>query len=234
MLKLMNAQRLSALAAITHGGAGSITGAMSMIADIVRVEIDWQLFVMRPSSSLNPVATSARAAASEPRSRQTDTRPGIPHPASAPPVGAGASPKVVVPGTSSQQRDRHHPLMKRKRSMAEVFEAGTQVETQSPRPPPLKRTKSSSNGIYGSYYHPPPYCPVPPRRSTALEAKGGGGQEQAVPRRPPTPRLRLESRPAPKLVPYCGLWERLGGRNTPSFFSDDHDEDRGRPPRRRL
>jgi len=142
---------------------------------------------------------------------------------------ADAVPKVVVPGASSQQRDRHHPLMKRKRSMAEVFEAETQVETQqSPRPPPLKRKKHSSNGVYGSYYHLPPYCPVPPRRSTALEAKGGRGQEQAVSRRPPTPR------PAPKLVPYCGLWERLGGRNTPSFYSDDHDEDRGRPPRRRL
>src|SRR5258708_3990799 len=97
MLKLMNAQRLSALAAITHGGVGSITGAMSMIADIVRVEIDWQLFVMRPSSSLNlnPVTTSTRAAASEPRSRQTDSRPGIPVPASAP-VDADAVPKVVV------------------------------------------------------------------------------------------------------------------------------------------
>lgn len=226
MLKQMDAQAFSTFAMITCGNLGGLRAAMSMIANIVRVEIDWQLFLMRPLSSLNAVATSSRTAASEQRHPQPGSRSNIPAPAPAP-VRAGAN--VVVPGARGQ---RHQE--KRKRSMAEVFEAETEAEAQPPRPPPEKRVKYGSSRGHGSS------CPSPSRRSTALEENGGGSgiQERASPRRPPTPRPRPEVRPAPTLIeaaPYCGLWERLGGRNVPSWsYSDDHDETRGRAPRRRL
>jgi hypothetical protein len=229
MLKLMDGQAFSTFAAITCGNLGGIRAAMSMIANIVRVEIDWQLFLMQPLSSLNAVTTSSRPAASEQRQPQPDSRSGIPAPASAP-VRAAAN--VVVPGARGQ-RDHHHYPKKRKRSMAEVFEAETQAEAQTPRPPPQKRVKHGSSRRYDSH------CPTPPRRPTTLEEKSGDvGQERFAPRRPPTPRPRPEPRPAPTLIeaaPYCALWERLGGRNVPSWsYSDDHDENRGRAPRRRL
>jgi hypothetical protein len=220
MLKLMDAQTFSTFAMITCGNLGGHRAGMSMIANIVRVEIDWQLFLMRPLSSLNAVATSSRPAASEQRRPQPGSRSDIPAPAPAP-VRAGAN-------GARGQRDHHQG--KRKRSMADVFEAETEAETPPPRPFPEKRVKYGSSRGYGSY------CPSPPRRSTAPEEKGGGGgvQERAAPRRPPTPRPR----PAPTLIeaaPYCALWERLGGRNVPSWsYSDDHDENRGRAPRRRL
>jgi hypothetical protein len=229
MLKLMDAKAFSTFAAITCGNLGGIRAGMSMIANIVRVEIDWQLFLMRPSSSLNTVAISSRPAAPEQRHTQPGSRSGIPAPAPAL-VRGGAN--VVVP-VARGQRDHHHRPGKRKRSMAEVFEAETQTETQAPRPPPGKRIKYGSSRAVGSHYS------SPPRRSTALEKKGGGvGQERAAPRRQPTPRPRPEPRPAPTLIeaaPYCALWERLGGRNVPFWsYSDDHDETRGRAPRRKL
>lgn len=226
MLKAMDGKAFSTFAGITCGNLGGIRAAMSMIANIVQVEIDWQLFLMRPLSSLNTIATSARPAASEPRRRKPSSRSGIPTPAVAP-VRVGANVVVVVPGARGQ---RDH-LGKRKRSMAEVFEAETEAEAQPPRPPPEKRVKYGPSRGHGSY------CPTPLRISTTLEQKGGGGgQTRSPPRRPPTPRPR--PRPASILIesaPYCALWERLGGRNVPSWsHSDDHDEDRGRSFRRRL
>ena len=235
MLKLMDAQTFSTFAAITCGNLGGLEATMSMIAKIVRVEIDWQLSIMRPLSSPNAAVTSTRPAAPKQRRPQpSSSRPEIP----AALLRAIAN-AVVVP-VARGQLDRRHHLRKRKRSMAEVLEAETEAERQPPRPPPEKRVKySSPSRGYG------PFCPSPPRRSTALEEKGGGGvvvQERAVPRRPPTPRPRSrpESRPAATLIeaapsPYCALWERRGGRNVPSLSSsDNHDEDRGRAARRRL
>jgi len=229
MLKLMDAQAFSTFAAIACGNLGGIRAGMTMIANIVRVEIDWQLFLMQPLSSFNAITTSSRPAASKPRCLQPGSRSDIAAPALAP-VRTGAN--VVVPGARGK-RDHYHLPGKRKRSMAEVFEAETQAETQHPRPPPGKRVKYGSPRGYGSYY------PTPLRRSTALEEKGSGvGQEPAAPRRPSTPRPRPEPRPAPTLIeaaPYCALWKRLGGRNIPSWsYSDDHDENRGRAPRRWL
>ena len=231
MLKLMDAQTFTTFSVIACGNLGGHRAAMSMIANIVRVEIDWQLFIMQPLSSLNVVVTSARPAASEQRHHKPGSRSDIP--ASAPaPVRAPAN--VVVPG-SRGQRDHHHHSGKRKRSMAEVFEAETQAEAQPPRSPPKKRVKHDSSRGYGSYRP----APLRLKISTALEEKGGGvGQERAAPRRPPTPRPQPEPRPEPTLIeaaPYCALWERLGGRNVLSWSSsDEHGEDRGRAPRRRL
>jgi hypothetical protein len=227
MLKLMDAKAFSTFAAITCGNLGGLRAAMDMIAAIVRVEIDWQLFVMRPLSSLNAVATSSRPAASEQRRPQPGRRSDISAPALAP-VRTGAD--AVAPG-ARVQREHRHRQGKRKRSMAGVFEAETEAERQPPRPPPEKRVKYGSSRDYSSHR------PASPRRSTTLEEKAGGiGQERAAPRRPPTP--RPEPRPAPTLIeapPYCGVWERLGGRNVPSWFhNDDRDEDRGRALRRRL
>ena len=229
MLKLMDAQAFSTFAAITCGHLGGLWAAMTMIAGIVRVEIDWQLFVMQPLSSLNAVATFPRPAASEQRRPQPASRSDISAPALAQ-VRAGAN--AAVPGVRVQRDHRHHQG-KRKRSMAEVFEAETEAERQPPRPPPEKRTKYSPSRGNSSQR------PASPRRSTALDEKGGGlGQERAAPRRPPTPRPRPEPRPEATLIeaaPYCCLWKRLGGRNVPSWpYNDNHDDDRGRAPRRRL
>jgi len=226
MLKRMNAQDFSAFAAIAHGGVGGIGAAISMIADIVRVEMDWQLFLMRPLSPPSAVAPSSRPAASEKRRRQPGSRSGIPAPAPSP-VAAGET--VIVPGARGQS-DHHHNLRKQKRSMADVFEAETETETRRDprRPPPEKRTKYSPSKGCGSHR------PAPPRRSTPLEENGGSGQERAEPRRPPTPRPRRESTLV-EAAPYCGLWARLGGRNVTSWsYNDHHDEDRGRAPQRRL
>jgi len=259
MLKLMNAQEFSAFAAIAHGGGVGATGtAISMIADIVRVEMDWQLYLMRPLSSPPPpttgraVVASTRPAASEQQQQQErrrrrqsgSSRSGIPVPV--PAAGATMAAADIVPGAprGRQQRDHHHhhhhhrDLGKRKRSMADVFEAETEAETLVPplrgrHLPEKKRTKYSPSKCYGSPYYP---TTTSPRRSAAAameeekeEEKCGGGLGRAEPpRRPPTPRPRAE----PTLVepaPYCGLWARLGGRNVTSeswFYNDD--EDRGR------
>ena len=229
MLKLMDAQAFSIFAAITCGNLGGLEAAMSMISNIVRVEIDWQLFLMHPLSPLNTIATSARSTALEQPCPQTGSRSNIP--ASDPaPVRVGAN--VVVPGTRGQRDPQRH-LGKRRRSMAEVFEAETEAERQPPRSPPKKRVKRGSSRGHSPY-------PTPPKISTAIEEKSGGiGQERAGPRRPPTPRPRPRPEPRPatliEAAPYCALWERLGGRNVPSWSSsDDHDEDRGRAARRRL
>jgi hypothetical protein len=232
MLKLMDAQAFSTFAAITCGHLGGLWAAMAMIAGIVQVEIDWQLFVMQPLSSLNAVATFPRPAASEQRRLQPASRSDISAPALAR-VRANANANAAVPGVRVQRDHRHHQG-KRKRSMAEVFEAETEAERHPPRPPPEKRIKYGPSRGKGSH------CPpASPRRSTALEEKGGGlDQERAAPPRPPTPRPRPEPRPAPTLIeaaPYCCLWKRLGGRNVPSWsYNDNHDDDRGRAPRRRL
>lgn len=228
MLKLMDSQAFTTFAVITCGNLGGLRAAMSMIANIVRVEIDWQLFVMQPLPSLNAPVTSTRPAASEQPHPQRGNRSDIP--ASVPALLRAGPNVVVVPGARGQ-RDRRHSG-KRKRSMAEVFEAETLAEAQPPRSPPRKRVKhGSSKG----------HCPVPLKISIAVREKGGAvGQERAAPpRRPPTPRPGPEPRPEPRLIdapPYCALWERLGGRNVPSWSStgDNHGEDRGRAPRRRL
>lgn len=235
MLKLMDAQAFSTFAAITCGHLGGLWAAMDMIAGIVRVEIDWQLFVMQPLSSLNAVATSRRPAASEQRRPQPASRSDISAPAIAR-VRAGANANAAIPGVRVQRDHRHHQG-KRKRSMAEVFEAETEAERQPPRPLPEKRMRYSPSRGNGSHY------PASPRISTALEGKGGGlGQERVAPCRPPTPRPRPEPRPEPRpaptlieAAPYCCLWNRLGGRNVSSWsYNDNHDDDRGRAPRRRL
>jgi len=50
-----------AYADITSGAVGSGTAAMSMIADIVKGEINWQLHVMRPSPSVTTTTAHRRA-----------------------------------------------------------------------------------------------------------------------------------------------------------------------------
>jgi hypothetical protein len=99
-----------------------------MIADIniVRVGIDWQLFLMRPHYL--PSTPSPPPLAPLPPTNAAPSRSGIPAPVPAL-VRAGAN--VVVPGARGQ-RDHYHRPGKWKRtlawSMAEVFEAETQTE----------------------------------------------------------------------------------------------------------
>jgi len=59
--KHMGAYTFSAYADITSGAVGSGRASMSMIADIVKGEIDWQLSVMRPSSSVTTTTAHRRA-----------------------------------------------------------------------------------------------------------------------------------------------------------------------------
>jgi len=187
-------------------------------ADIARAEIDWQLLLMRPlsvsSRSINPIATSARAAASAQqrqhrRRHQLSSRLGI-----SAPMRAGGG--VVPADDNEQQRDRDllHLLGKRMRSLADVAEA-----LDAPRPPPEKRAKYCSRGSSSRL------SAGAPKRSTAPEEKGGGSRERekAAPRRPPPspPRPRLRSVMAEADAPNCALWKRLGGRNVPSWNYGD-------------
>lgn len=223
MLKLMNAQAFSAFAAITYAAVGSGRAAMSMIADIARAEIDWQLFLMRPLSSINAVATSARAAASaqrRPRPRPGSSRLSVPAP-----VGVGVGTRAgIVPAASGRHDHPHHPVLgKRRRSPAEVAEAEREAP-DSPRPPPEKKAKcNSSEGCSFSY-------PWPPRISSMTPQEGTWEQRRApASRRPSTPRPQQAAQA--EAAPDCTLWEPLRGRNvSPCYYSDDRDESKGRAP----
>jgi len=59
--KHMGPYTFSAYADITSGAVGSGRASMSMIADVVKGELDWQLFVMQPSSSVTATTALRRA-----------------------------------------------------------------------------------------------------------------------------------------------------------------------------
>ncbi|KAF8477743.1 hypothetical protein DFH94DRAFT_91334 [Russula ochroleuca] len=217
MRKLMDAQAFSAFAAITYAAVGNGRAAMSMIADVARAEIEWQLLLRRPLSVLNAIAV---ATSLQRRRRGTSLTVSIPAPVRA---GRGAS---VAPAASGQ-RDLLLPLLpllgKRRRSIAELAEAA--MAPDSPRPKKAKCGGSASGGFL-------------------LSAPASASAPAS--RRPSTPRPRPRPRPRPALAgaeaeaeievaPYCALWESLGSRNGPSrCYSDDRDEGRGRASRRKL
>lgn len=68
MLKRMDAEALSAYSAVVYAALGSDRAAMSLIADIAKREIDWQLALLRPMYTvlrppLGPPAPQSAAAA---------------------------------------------------------------------------------------------------------------------------------------------------------------------------
>lgn len=227
MLKRMDAQTFSAFAAITYSAVGSERATMSMITDMARKEIEWQMFVKGPLSFINAVAIHAHRQ----RRRHPSLRmkiPTLPKRAGAggngnvrlnvvhPPAGTGAS----------GPRDHARRLLgKRRRSQAEVAETETRAP-DTPRPPPEKRAKRVSEDPY----------PFPPRLSAmaynpVCEEGGGPDRRLSIP--------RVQPRPAPVLdedSPFFVVRERLGARNVPvpsGCPGDGGGEGRGRALRRR-
>lgn len=235
MRKLMNAQAFSAFAAITYGAVGSGRAAMSMIADVARAEIDWQLLLMQPLSSLNAVAIAAALSSSARRSR----RPGSGLTFSIPPPVRPGARASVVPLAAKGQRDPFLPslpfplplplplLGKRRRSLTPELAEGP---PDSPRPKKAKCGGSGSGGFLllseraapAFTSAPAPRRPRPRPRPLPRPALAGAGAE-------------AEAEVEIEVEPYCALWERLGARNGPSWcYSDDRDEGRGRTSRRKL
>lgn len=224
MRKLMNAQAFSAFAAITYGAVGSGRAVMSMIADVARAEIDWQLLLKQPLSSLNAVAIAAAFSPSARRSRRPGS--GLTLSISAP-VRPGARAGVVPPAASGR-RDPFLPslpfplplLGKRRRSpMPELAEGAP----DSPRPKKVKIGGDSGPGgflLLSERAAPVPRRPRPRPRPRPTLAGAGAEAEAEV---------------EAEVASYFALWESLGARNgRPWCYSDDGDEDRGRTPRRKL
>lgn len=117
-LKRMDAEALSAFSAVVYTALGSARAAMSMIADIARREIDWQLALLRPMYNTVP--------------------PGPPPaPQSAAKVDADAD-KVVQPWA------RNFLKRKRKCRAPEALLLGVPDAPPSPR----KRSKLASGAYY--------------------------------------------------------------------------------------
>lgn len=228
MLKRMDAQTFSAFAAITYSAVGSERATMSMITDMARKEVEWQMFVKGPLSFINAVAIHAHRH----RPRHPSLRMKIPTlPKRAGAGGNGSVRLNVAPpagaGASGQRDPARRLLGKRRRSQAEVAETGTRAP-DSPRPPPEKRAKRVSEDPY----------PFPPRLSEmafnpVYEEGGGPDRRLTIP--------RVQPRPAPVLdedSPFFVVRERLGARNVPvpsGYPGDDGGgEGRGRALRRRL
>lgn len=64
-LRRMDAEALSAYSAVVYAALGSGRAAMSMIADIAKREIDWQLALLRPMYTVAPRPVPQRSAAAE-------------------------------------------------------------------------------------------------------------------------------------------------------------------------
>jgi len=174
VLRHLDAREFSAFAAITCSAVGSGRATMSMIADVARQELRWQLHVMQPLCIGFPIPTPIddgdedEAAADSERPRR-----GLPMPGS--PVSTRAlSPELAataahVPASQLDGLHDHMSGKKRKRSAAttEVAEA---PDHDSPRPPPEKRAKRSSENPHRDSSHSHIY-----RRSRSRSDRGTRG-----------------------------------------------------------
>ncbi len=150
-LKHLDARQFSAFAGVTCGAVGSGRAAMSMIADIARQEIEWQLRIMQSSSVLrigidididaNSVADSAQR-----RSRRKlgsrVSKPALSSGLLVAPAEDEDKGEAGVPAAHGQ-RGGHMAGKKRKRSPTSVDVAETPDSPCSP-PPPEKRVKYGS------------------------------------------------------------------------------------------
>jgi hypothetical protein len=199
-MKEMDVHTFRAFASITSSAVGGDRAAMRLIAGIARREIAWQMFLAQPL-----FATAVAASSSSPAAQ---CRPG--------PGG-----RVSNGAPPSHQDERNGRPGKRKRITRAVGapQGGGTADPDSPTPPPKKRAKrrppprGSSSSSCGS-----PVAAPGPGRSTESDGEGRG----ATPRPSPAPQKREVPLP-----PYCRLWERLGGRNVPSWEEDHHDGDEG-------
>jgi hypothetical protein len=153
-LRHLGAREFSAFAAITCSAVGSGRATMSMIADVARQELRWQLHVMQPLCIGLPIPTPTpiddgdedKAAADSERRRGL-LIPGCP-------VSTRAlSPELVVAGAAAHVPAAHldglHGHMsgrKRKRSAATETEVAGAPD--SARPPPEKRAKRGSGDLH--------------------------------------------------------------------------------------
>lgn len=170
-LRHLDAREFSAFAAITCSAVGSGRATMSMIADVARQELRWQLHVMQPLCVGLPVPVPVdegdededededKAAADDAERRHG----GLPIPGS--PVSTRAlSPELVVvaaaaaPHVPAAHLDGLHDdhmsgKKKRKRSASTTEEVTDATDHDSPRPPPEKRAKRGSETNLHQHQH---------------------------------------------------------------------------------
>ena len=152
-LKHLDAREFSAFAGVTCGAVGSGRAAMSMIADIARREIEWQLEIMQPSrvhaNHIGLAIAAASSAADSAQRRSSRRKSG-----SRVPVRTRALSSVLVaaeddgdgdgagvPAAHGQQRGGHMAGKKRKRGTANDDVAAEAPD--SPCYPPEKKAKRS-------------------------------------------------------------------------------------------
>ena len=152
-LKHLDAREFSAFAGVTCGAVGSGRAAMSMITDIARREIEWQLEIMQPSRvhahHIGLAMAAADADADSAQRRRSRSKSG-----SRVPVGTRALSSVLVaaeddgggdgagvPAAHGQQRGGHMAGEKRKRGTANDDVAAEAPD--SPCYPPEKKAKRS-------------------------------------------------------------------------------------------
>lgn len=171
-LKHLDARAFSAFAGVTCGAVGSGRAAMSMIADIARQEIEWQLRVMQPSLSvLHDIDVNSDADSAQRRRRKSGSRVGTRALSSVLLVAAAAAAEeedddeAGVPAAhhgGSGQRGGHMAAggKKRKRSTTLVdvaAEAETADSGYSPcsPPPPEKKVRRAGSATQRSQqlYH---------------------------------------------------------------------------------
>jgi hypothetical protein len=154
-LKHLDARAFSAYAGITCAAVGGGRAAMSMIANVARSEIEWQLHIKQPLYSVMNIGIGLGDGKDDDAQRDRH-------------VGTGAL-RVPAAHFNNEERDDHMAVaknLKRKRSAA--AEEVAEQAPDSPRPPPEKRTKRGSRAQhYDRLYNPSRADPA----STALRTK---------------------------------------------------------------
>jgi len=150
-LRHLDARGFSAFAGVTCGAVGSGRAAMSMIADIARQEIEWQLHIMQPlrvhiGLGTDVVDANSDADSAQRRRRKSGSRVRTRSLLS---VLVAEVDEAGVPA-AHEQRGSHMAGKKRKRSTAADV-AGT---PDSPRYPPEKRAKRGSVAQHSQHLHP--------------------------------------------------------------------------------
>jgi len=216
-LKHLDAWEFSAFAGVTCGAVGSGRAAMSMIADIARQEIEWQLRVMQPSSVLHigiDIDIDANSAADSSAQRRSSRRKsgsrvstralssGLLVAAAEDEDGAG------VPAAHGQ-RGGHMAGKKRKRSTTSVDVAETPDSPCSPSPPEKRVKRGSAAQHSQQLYHRDRGAGA--ATTTAAASSGSSGTRGAINVRP-LQRPLTRTPPPPPAGPAAAFLYSLGMR----------------------
>jgi hypothetical protein len=155
-LRYLNAREFSAFAAITCSAIGSGRATMSMIADVARLELRWQLHVMQPMCTGLPIPVPIDDGDGDEDNSAADSerpRRGLPIPGSpvstrpqSPELVVAAGAAAHVPAAHLDGLHDHMSGKKRKRSAATTEVA--EEAPDSPRAPPEKRAKRGSGNLH--------------------------------------------------------------------------------------